>query len=147
GAVFGISAIIGPALGGFLSDNVGWQLVFLVNLPFGGVSLFIIWRLLPPIKHPERARSIDYLGSVVFAAALVPILIGLTNKLTMDWTNPAVGGLILVGLAFSALFVWVESRASEPILPLSLFRNRSITISLIAAFLAGFGFFGAIIFV
>jgi EmrB/QacA subfamily drug resistance transporter len=147
GAVFGISAIIGPALGGFLTDNVGWHWVFFVNLPIGVVALFIIWRLLPPIKHPERARSIDYLGSVVFAAALVPILIGLTNKLTMDWTNPAVGGLILLGLAFSAFFVWVESRASEPILPLSLFRNRSITVSLIAAFLAGFGFFGAIIFV
>jgi EmrB/QacA subfamily drug resistance transporter len=147
GAVFGISALIGPALGGFLTDNVGWHWVFFVNLPIGVVALFIIWRLLPPIKHPERARSIDYLGSAVFAAALVPILIGLTNKLTMDWSNPAVGGLILLGLAFSALFVWVESRAKEPILPLSLFRNRSITISLIAAFLAGFGFFGAIIFV
>src|SRR6185503_17976727 len=147
GAVFGISAIIGPALGGFLTDNVGWHWVFFVNLPIGVVALFIIWRLLPPIKHPERARSIDYLGSAVFAAALVPILIGLTNKLTMDWSNPAVGGLILLGLAFSALFVWVESRAKEPILPLSLFRNRSITVSLSAAFLAGFGFFGAIIFV
>jgi EmrB/QacA subfamily drug resistance transporter len=147
GAVFGISAIIGPALGGFLTDNVGWHWVFFVNLPIGVVALFIIWRLLPPIKHPERARSIDYLGSAVFAAALVPILIGLTNKQTMDWTNPQVGGLLLVGFVLSAVFVWVESRASEPILPLSLFRNRSITVSLIAVFLAGFGFFGAIIFV
>ena len=147
GAVFGISALIGPALGGFLTDNVGWHWVFFVNLPIGVVALFIIWRLLPPIKHPERARSIDYLGSVVFTAALVPILLGLTNKQTMEWTNPQVGGLILVGLVLSAVFVWVESRASEPILPLSLFRNRSITVSLIAVFLAGFGFFGAIIFV
>ena len=147
GAVFGISALIGPALGGFLTDNVGWHWVFFVNLPIGAVALVIIWRLLPPIKHPERARSIDYLGSVVFTAALVPILLGLTNKQTMEWTNPQVGGLILVGLVLSAVFVWVESRASEPILPLSLFRNRSITVSLIAVFLAGFGFFGAIIFV
>jgi EmrB/QacA subfamily drug resistance transporter len=147
GAVFGISALIGPALGGFLTDNVGWHWVFFVNLPIGAVALVIIWRLLPPIKHPERARSIDYLGSAVFTAALVPILIGLTNKQTMDWTNPAVGGLILLGLALSAVFIWVESRAAEPILPLSLFRNRSISVSLIAVFLAGFGFFGAIIFV
>src|SRR5437773_4883517 len=147
GAVFGISALIGPALGGFLTDNVGWHWIFFVNLPIGAVALVIIWRLLPPIKHPERARSIDYLGSVVFTAALVPILIGLTNKQTMDWTNPAVGGLILLGLALSAVFLWIESRASEPILPLSLFRNRSISVSLIAVFLAGFGFFGAIIFV
>ncbi|MEP7039935.1 MAG: MDR family MFS transporter [Chloroflexota bacterium] len=147
GAVFGISALIGPALGGFLTDNVSWHWIFFVNLPIGAVALVIIWRLLPPIKHPERARSIDYLGSVVFAAALVPILIGLTNKQNLDWTNPEVGGLILLGLALSAVFVWVESRASEPILPLSLFRNRSISVSLAAVFLAGFGFFGAIIFV
>ena len=147
GAVFGISALIGPALGGFLTDNVGWHWVFFVNLPIGAVALVIIWRLLPPIRHPERARSIDYLGSAVFTGALVPILIGLTNKQTMDWTNPLVGGLLLVGLALSAVFVWVESRASEPILPLSLFRNRSISVSLLAVFLAGFGFFGAIIFV
>jgi len=147
GAVFGISALIGPALGGFLTDNFSWHWVFFVNLPIGAVALVIIWRLLPPIKHPERARSIDYLGSVVFAAALVPILIGLTNKRTLEWNDPWVGGLILVGMAFSALFVWVESRASEPILPLSLFRNRSISVSLIAVFLASFGFFGAIIFI
>ena len=147
GAVFGISALIGPALGGFLTDNVGWHWVFFVNLPIGAVALVIIWRLLPPIKHPERARSIDYLGSAVFAAALVPILIGLTNKQSMDWADPQVGGLVLLGLALSALFVWIESRAAEPILPLSLFRNRSISVSLLAVFLAGFGFFGAIIFV
>ena len=147
GAVFGISALIGPALGGFLTDNFSWHWVFFVNLPIGAVALVIIWRLLPPIKHPERARSIDYLGTVVFAAALVPILIGLTNKRTLEWNDPWVGGLILVGMAFSALFVWVESRASEPILPLSLFRNRSISVSLIAVFLASFGFFGAIIFI
>jgi EmrB/QacA subfamily drug resistance transporter len=147
GAVFGISALIGPALGGFLTDNVGWHWIFFVNLPIGAVALVIIWRLLPAIKHPERARSIDYLGSAVFTAALVPILIGLTNKQSMDWTSPEVGGLILLGLALSAVFVWVESRAAEPILPLSLFRNRSISVSLLAVFLAGFGFFGAIIFV
>src|SRR3990172_1829737 len=73
GAVFGISALIGPALGGFLTDNFSWHWVFFVNLPIGAVALVIIWRLLPPIRHPERARSIDYLGSVVFAAALVPL--------------------------------------------------------------------------
>jgi drug resistance transporter, EmrB/QacA subfamily len=147
GAVFGVSALIGPALGGFLTDNVGWHWVFFVNLPIGVVALVIIWRLLPPIKHPERAPSIDYLGSSLFAAALVPILIGLTNKQSMDWTSPEVGGLIALGLALATVFLWVESRALQPILPLSLFRNRSISVSLLAVFLAGFGFFGAIIWI
>ncbi len=147
GAVFGISALIGPFLGGFLTDNLSWHWVFFVNVPVGAVALYIIWRLLPPIKHPEAARSIDYLGSAVFAAAIVPILIGLTNKQTGDWTDPFVGGLILLGLLFTAVFVWVESRAPEPIVPLGLFRNRTFTASIIAVFLAAFGFFGAIIFV
>jgi EmrB/QacA subfamily drug resistance transporter len=147
GAVFGVSALIGPALGGLLTDNFSWHWVFFVNLPVGLVAMAIIWRLLPAVKHPESVRSIDYLGSAVFTAAIVPILIGLTNKQKLDWTDPVVGGLILVGTLFLALFIWVESRAQEPIVPLSLFRNRSFTVSVIAVLLASFGFFGAIIFV
>jgi EmrB/QacA subfamily drug resistance transporter len=147
GAVFGVSALIGPALGGLLTDNFSWHWVFFVNLPVGLVAMAIIWRLLPAVKHPESVRSIDYLGSAVFTAAIVPILIGLTNKQKLDWSDPVVGGLILIGTVFLALFIWVESRAQEPIVPLSLFRNRSFTVSVIAVLLASFGFFGAIIFV
>ena len=147
GAVFALSSIIGPALGGFLTDTISWHWVFLVNLPLGIVALFVLWRLLPPIRHPERVISIDYLGAAVFAAALVPLLIGLTNKQFGEWTDPLVGGLIAVGLLLSAVFVWVESRAAEPILPLELFRNRTVTGSIIGTFLITFGFFGAIIFV
>jgi EmrB/QacA subfamily drug resistance transporter len=147
GGVFALSSIIGPALGGFLTDTISWHWVFLVNLPLGIVALFVLWRLLPPIRHPERVISIDYLGAAVFAAALVPLLIGLTNKQFGEWTDPQVGGLIAVGLLLSAVFVWVESRAAEPILPLELFRNRTVTGSIIGTFLITFGFFGAIIFI
>ncbi len=101
---------------------------------------------LPPVRHPEAVRSIDYLGAAVFAAALVPLLIGLTNKQFGEWTDPQVGGFIAIGLLLSAVFVWVESRAPEPILPLELFRSRTVTASIIATFLITFGFFGAIIF-
>jgi EmrB/QacA subfamily drug resistance transporter len=146
GAVFALSSIIGPALGGFLTDTISWHWVFLVNLPLGIVALVVLWRLLPHVRHPERVRSIDYLGAAVFAAALVPLLLGLTNKQFGEWTDPQVGGLILLGILLSALFVWIESRAAEPILPLELFRNRTITGSIIATFLITFGFFGAIIF-
>jgi EmrB/QacA subfamily drug resistance transporter len=146
GAVFGVSALIGPALGGFLTDNFSWHWVFFVNLPIGLVSVFIIWRLLPALRHPDRVHSIDYLGSVVFAAAIVPILIGLTNAQKLDWTDPLVGGLILLGFVLTGVFVWVESRATEPILPLSLFKLRTVAVSLGVVFLASFGFFAAIVF-
>ena len=112
GAVFGISMILGPALGGFLTDSISWHWIFLVNIPIGLVALFVLWRLLPHTAHPERTRSIDYLGAAVFAAAIVPFLIGLTNKQRSDWTDPSVGGLIGIGLVLAVVFVWIESRAA-----------------------------------
>ena len=149
GAVFGLSSVVGPAVGGLITDLVSWNWIFFVNVPIGVVSLAVLWRLLPAIKRPDAARNIDYFGAAAFAAAIAPFLIGLTNKSgppVRDWTDPLVGGLMLVGLAFGALFIWIESRVQEPIVPLGLFRNRSFTISVAATFLVGFGFFGAIIF-
>ena len=89
---------------------------------------------------------IDYVGAVLFAAALVPILVGLTNKQTADWTDASVGGLILLGAIFLAAFIFVESRVTEPIVPLSLFRIRSFSVSISAVFLSAFGFFAAVVF-
>jgi len=149
GAVFGLSSVVGPAIGGLITDLFSWHWIFFVNVPVGLVSLVILWRLLPAIKMPEAARHIDYVGAAAFAAAIGPFLVGLTNKSgppVRDWTDPLVGGLMVVGIAFGVLFVWIESRVQDPIVPLSLFRNRSFTISVAATFLVGFGFFGAIIF-
>jgi EmrB/QacA subfamily drug resistance transporter len=147
GAVFGVSSLLGPGIGGFITDTWGWHWIFFVNVPVALVALFILWRLLPAIKRPEAARNIDYLGAAVFTLAIAPFLIGLTNKSpTRDWTDPYVGGLILVGLVFGLIFLFIESRAPEPIVPLSMFRNRSFSISVAAMFLAAFGFFSAVIF-
>jgi EmrB/QacA subfamily drug resistance transporter len=146
GAVFGLSSLLGPGIGGFITDTWGWHWIFFVNIPLALVSLVVCWRLLPPVRHPESGRNIDYLGAAVFTAAIAPFLIGLTNKQTGQWTDPAVGGLILLGLAFGALFLFVESRAADPIVPLNLFRNRSFTVSVASMFLAAFGFFAGIIF-
>jgi EmrB/QacA subfamily drug resistance transporter len=146
GGIFALASIIGPALGGFLTDTISWHWVFLVNLPIGIAALVVLWRLLPQVRHPEAVRSIDYLGAAVFTAALVPLMLGLTNKQFGEWTDPQVGGFIALGLLLSAAFIWIESRAKEPILPLELFRNRTVTGSIIGTFLITFGFFGAIIF-
>ncbi|TMC62849.1 MAG: MFS transporter [Chloroflexi bacterium] len=146
GAVFGVSSLVGPAIGGIITDQFSWHWIFFVNVPIGLVSLVILWRLLPAIRRPEAARNIDYVGALVFALAIAPFLVGLTNKQTGQWADPAVGGLMLVGLAFGALFIWIESRVPEPIVPLALFRIRTFTISVAAMFLAAFGFFTAVIF-
>jgi EmrB/QacA subfamily drug resistance transporter len=146
GAVFGLSSLLGPGIGGFITDTISWRWIFFVNLPLGLIALFIMWRLLPSIRRPEATHHIDFLGAGVFALAIAPFLVGLTNKQTGEWTDPAVGGLMLAGLAFGALFIWIESRAPEPIVPLGLFRMRAFTISVSGMFLAAFGFFGAVVF-
>jgi EmrB/QacA subfamily drug resistance transporter len=148
GAVFGLSSLLGPGIGGFITDTWGWHWIFFVNIPLALVSLVVCWRLLPPVRNPDAARNIDYVGAAVFAAAIAPFLIGLSNKSQpgANWSDPAVGGLILLGLAFGLLFLFIESRAADPIVPLSLFRSRTFTISVASMFLAAFGFFAGIIF-
>jgi EmrB/QacA subfamily drug resistance transporter len=146
GAVFGLSFLIGPALGGFLTDNISWHWVFYVNLPIGVISLYVIWRLLPNIKHPDVSRNLDYLGAAVFTVAISLILVGLTNKQSADWATFGVGGLIGIGLLLSLVFLAIESRAKEPIVPLDLWRDRTYASSILSTFAISFGFFAAIIF-
>ena len=146
GAVFGVSSLLGPAIGGLITDNFGWHWIFFVNLPLGAVVLYIIWRTLPTHREAGADRHIDYLGAALLVGALVPILIGFTNKQFGEWTDSDVGGLIAIGLALTAAFVFAESRAHEPIVPLRLFKIRTFTASVIAMFLAAMGFFAAIVF-
>jgi EmrB/QacA subfamily drug resistance transporter len=154
GAVFGIAFIVGPLVGGFLTEQVSWHWIFYVNIPIGLVSLFFIFRLLPTVKNPRATRNFDILGGVIFTIATGFLLVGLTQKGQTNptthalnaWTDPTVGGFILIALIGIALFIWAESRAKEAIVPLQLFRNRTYAASMVATFFAAFAFFGAIIF-
>ncbi len=154
GAVFGISFLLGPLVGGLLTDHVSWHWIFYVNVPIGVVALFVIWTVLPNVRRPEtRARDFDYLGTVVFTAGVVPLLLGLSNKGTTAadgslpaWTSFEVGGLLLVGIALLALFVFVETRAKQPIVPLELFRERTFSASIGVTLMIAIGMFAAIIY-
>ncbi len=146
GAVFGVSFLIGPGLGGFLTDNFSWHWVFFVNLPIGLVALFVIARLLPSHRRAGASRNIDYLGVATFTAGLVPILVGLTNAQSGNWGSPGVWGLIVTGVVFLVIFVVVERFEKEPMIPLGLFRIRSFSLSMVAVFTAMFGFFSAVVF-
>jgi EmrB/QacA subfamily drug resistance transporter len=146
GAVFGLSTLIGPAIGGIITDTIGWHWIFYVNVPIGAVVLYVIWRVLPTHHERDVERSIDYAGAVLLVAALVPILIGFTNKQFGEWTDLDVGGLIVLGLVLAVVFVFAESRAREPIVPLGLFRIRTFTASVLAFFFAIIGFFAAVVF-
>ncbi|MEA2576660.1 MAG: hypothetical protein QOD78_248 [Chloroflexota bacterium] len=146
GAVFGVAFVVGPLVGGFLTEQVHWNWIFYVNIPIGLVALFVISRLLPTMKTERATKNFDILGGIIFTIAISFLLVGLTNKQFGDWTDPTVGGFILAGLIGTVLFILAESRAKEPIIPLDLFRNRTYTSSMISTFFASFAFFGAIIF-
>jgi EmrB/QacA subfamily drug resistance transporter len=146
GAVFGLSALVGPALGGFITDTVSWHWIFFVNVPIGIVSLAVVARVLPSIRRPHGKMNLDFVGGAIFVAGMIPLLIGLTNKQSAEWTDPQVGGLIALGLALLAVFLFVESRSAEPIVPLDLWRDRTYAGSMVATFFASFGFFAAVIF-
>jgi EmrB/QacA subfamily drug resistance transporter len=146
GAVFGIAFIVGPLVGGFLTEQISWHWIFYVNIPIGLVSLFFIYRLLPTVKNPRATRNFDIIGGSIFTVAISFLLVGLTNKQFGEWTDQTIGGFIVIGLIGVVLFILAESRAKEPIVPLNLFQIRTYTSSMISTFFASFAFFGAIIF-
>jgi EmrB/QacA subfamily drug resistance transporter len=145
GAVFGLSSLVGPALGGWLTDTFSWHLIFYVNLPIGLLSIAIILLELPTFRGRAN-QKIDFFGAIVFAAGIIPVLIGLTNVQGNEFATPAVAGLISAGLAVLGIFLFIEAKAAEPIIPLALFRNRTFAAAAAATFFASFGFFASVIF-
>jgi EmrB/QacA subfamily drug resistance transporter len=146
GAVFGVAFLLGPGLGGFLTDTFSWHAIFYVNIPIGILALAVIARLLPTVKTEGARNTIDYLGVTTLIVGLVPILIALTVAEDGNWGNPWIWALFAVGAIGLVTFVWAEARAEEPIVPLHLFRDRTFSASMVAIFLATFGFGAAIIF-
>ena len=148
GVVFGLSSVVGPALGGFITDAVSWNWVFLVNLPLGIPVIFLIAFLFPKIKPEVESRRLDYAGMFALVLAVVPTLLALSwGGAQYAWTSPMVVAPLAFGLAMAAAFVFIESRAESPIMPLEIYRNPMVAVSLIATFLTGFGMFGGIIFI
>lgn len=136
GSVWGISGILGPLTGGFIVDFLTWHWIFLMNIPFGVISLAILWiSLFEQIE--KKKQVIDYPGIVVFALSMTSLLYALT---LIGSEDPSTGSMLLFGalaLIGLALFVWIELRAKEPMLPLSLFKVRVLTISNASGFLLG----------
>ena len=146
GAVFGIAFVAGPLIGGFLTENVGWHWIFYVNIPIGIIALIVIQRLLPTVKTKSATRNFDLIGGFIFTVSMVFLLVGLTNKQFSDWAEPTVGGFIIVGIVGTLLFIFAESRAKEPIIPLDLWKGRTYSATMVSVFFAAFAFFGAIVF-
>ncbi|HYP40563.1 MAG TPA: MDR family MFS transporter [Chloroflexia bacterium] len=149
GSVFGLSSVIGPTVGGYLTDNVGWQWVFYVNVPVGLVALAVLIFAFPAEVRHHVKKVIDWLGVGTLVAGLTPLLLALSLGGTKDWEwgSPQVLGLLAMAAVFLVAFVFVESRAKEPIIPLDLFKSSIFTVSVITVFLTGVGLFGAILYI
>ena len=146
GAVFGLSSILGPTTGGFITDHWSWRWVFEVNIPVGIIAVSVVLAGLPYVRSKASWRDIDFWGALTLAAGVVPLLIGLTITRDHAWTSPQVTGLLALAAIMLGAFVFVESRVKQPIVPLHLFKNSTFTVSMVVGFLTAFGMFGSILF-
>jgi EmrB/QacA subfamily drug resistance transporter len=147
GSVFAVASVAGPLLGGFLVDNLSWRWVFYVNMPVGAVAVAIVALRL----HLPSARSkhrIDYWGAALLAGGVGALVLVTTwGGNQYAWGSDTIIGLAVTGVLLLALFVWQESRAAEPLLPLTLFRSPVFDVANAMGFAIGMAMFGAIVFI
>ncbi len=156
GSVFGIATVVGPFIGGFLTDHgtfmlaghevAGWRWVFYVNLPLGLLALFMIMYRMPVLRHGVGGR-IDYLGAVLVVLTAATLLLGLTlGGTSYPWNSPHIIGLFAVGGVSLVIFLWIETHATHPILPLHLFRVHAFRVAALGSFAMSTAFLGVVMF-
>jgi EmrB/QacA subfamily drug resistance transporter len=146
--IFGLASIVGPLIGGYLTDNLSWRWVFYVNLPIGLIALVVLWLSFPNIRPVSRAREIDFLGAITLVLGVVPLLLALSwGGNDYAWGSPVIIGLFVVAAVMLVLFGLIESRVAEPIIPLSLFSNSIVSVSVAAMICMSMGMFGTILFI
>ncbi|TDU91408.1 EmrB/QacA subfamily drug resistance transporter [Kribbella voronezhensis] len=146
GAVFGLSSVAGPLLGGLLTDGPGWRWIFWINLPIGLVALGIVAAVLK-LPHVKRSHKIDYLGAAIVTGAVTALLLAVSwSGPNNGWGNGTTLALLIGAVVLAVSFVLVELRVSEPIIPMDLFKGRIFSGYAGFAFLLGFAMFGALIF-
>jgi EmrB/QacA subfamily drug resistance transporter len=149
GAVFGVATIAGPLIGGVLADTswLGWRWCFLIGVPFSLAAIVLLQKTLHLPPTPRKPVSIDWLGAFLITAGVCALLIWSTLAgHRFAWASWPTAAFVTGGLLLLALAVYVESRAKEPIIPLSIFRNRTVSLTIVASVLVGLAMFGGTVF-
>jgi EmrB/QacA subfamily drug resistance transporter len=147
GSVFAVASVAGPLIGGFLVDNLSWRWVFYVNMPVGALAVVIVLTRLH-LHTPAVRHRIDALGAGLLTGAVGALILLTTwGGNEYAWGSPTIVGLGIAGVALLAVFLWWETRAAEPIVPLSLFRSSVFSVANAIGFTIGMAMFGAIIFI
>ena len=152
GAVWGLSAIIGPTLGGWITENTSWRWVFYVNLPIGIAAMLVLIFLMPNLRGKTKEVSIDYVGASLLVLGTVPLLLGFTWAGSQyDWLSPQIIGLFAWSLVTLTSFIVYEARlerlGGQPIIEPGLFKNSIFRVSTIISVIFGMGLFGSIFFI
>lgn len=152
GSVSALASILGPALGGFLTDHISWRWVFYVNLPIGIAAMLVLIFLMPTLRTGTGRAKIDYTGVALLIAGSVPLLLGFSWAGSQyDWNSPQIIGLFIGAAVASVAFVlyesWLERRGGQPIIEPGLFKNGIFTVSTIVMVVFGAGLFGSIYYI
>jgi EmrB/QacA subfamily drug resistance transporter len=143
--VFGLASVLGPTLGGYLTDHLSWRAIFYMNIPLGVVAFVMLWRYYPRKAAGGARRPIDYTGAALLGATTVPLLLALVwAGGEFAWTSVEIISLFTWSGVALVVFLWNESRVEEPIIPLMLFQSRFFAVATLLSFITGMGLFGAV---
>jgi EmrB/QacA subfamily drug resistance transporter len=146
--VFGLSSIIGPTLGGYITDHFGWHWVFYVNIPLGILIIFLNIFFFPHLRFSTHKHKIDILGIIALILTVVPLMIALSLAgVDYAWTSPQIIGLFEFSAVMLFVLLNIEKHVKEPIIPLWIFKNRVVSVASLVIFLTGFGMFTGIIYI
>jgi EmrB/QacA subfamily drug resistance transporter len=150
GGVFGLSSVVGPLVGGFITDHLGWHWVFFVNLPVGAVALALVFLRMPKLRPQGGGGALDLAGAGVLALAVVPLLLALSLGRSdggpWAWSSGRIVGLLALAAVATGVFLWLEARSKSPLLDLRLFRLRAFSVGNAAVFVIGGAFLSGVVF-